>query len=99
MEDKEDAEEAVEDVVDREHLDQLSGLSSRGVNDPGREDTKAGVGPCKHENDEGDVTTILEICVSSQLSQFHPVISKIMNEKHQGPHPVHVVGPTQDQQG
>ena len=58
---KEDAEETVEDVVDRKHLDKLdmenivltnisdfvdlSSLNSGGVDDPCGEDTNTGVGP------------------------------------------------------
>jgi hypothetical protein len=58
---KEDAEETVEDVVDRKHLDKLdmenivltkisdildlSSLYSGGVDDPCGEDTNTGVGP------------------------------------------------------
>ena len=61
MKNKEDAEETVEDVVDRKHLDKLdmetsvlttisdlidlSSLNSCGVDDPCGEDTNTGVGP------------------------------------------------------
>ena len=73
---KEDAEETVEDVVDRKHLDKLekenivltkisdfidlSSLYSGGVDDPCGEDTNTGVGPGNQENNKGDVTTHLK---------------------------------------
>ena len=65
---QEDAEETVEDVVDRKHLDKLdmenivltkisdfidlSSLYSGGVNDPCGEDTNTGVGPGEQEHYE-----------------------------------------------
>ena len=73
---KEDAEEAVKDVVDRKHLDKLekkavaewqssaltdlSSINSGGVNDPGGEDTKAGVRPGEQKYNVGDVATLLK---------------------------------------
>ena len=72
---KEDAEETVEDVVDRKHLDKLdmenivltkisdlidlSSLYSGGVDDPCGEDTNTCVGPGEQENNKGDFATHL----------------------------------------
>ena len=77
MKNKEDAEETVEDVVDRKHLDKLdmenivltkisdlidlSSLYSVGVDDPCGEDTNTGVGPGYQENDKGDIATHLKL--------------------------------------
>ena len=41
----------------------------------------------------------LKLCISSKLGELQPMISKVMNEKHQKAHPVHVIGPAEDKQG
>lgn len=50
VEDKEDGEEAVEDVVGREHLHQLRGLNRRTIENPSRENPETRHNPTERKD-------------------------------------------------
>jgi len=70
VEDKEDGEEAVEDVVGREHLHQLGSFHGGAENDPGREKSQSGCDPAGSKDTKCNIADRVILGVVEELSGF-----------------------------
>ena len=70
VEDEEEGEEEVEDIVCREHLEDLPSLKAGREYDNGGEVGQPGVDPGEGEHHKGGVTDLLVLGVPGQLGKF-----------------------------
>jgi len=99
VEELEGAEETIEDVVGREHAEELDSIKQGGVEDPGRVHSTPGDHPDYGEEEEDSVTSFLVSGIAEQLGELQQGVSAVMDYQHQSTDTDEVGGPGEHQEG
>jgi len=93
VEDQQDGEKTIEDVVGREHFNDLGSLNGGAVQYPRRKDPQPGDDPGDCEEAEDDVAGLLKLGVVTHLGQLKEHVGKVVDHQDQRATPGEVAGP------